>query len=106
MTTKRVPKARQLAGPGVRGAATDTPLFHLDVDRDQLTDLVADPVTYLAKAGLGEAQGIAPGGAMSVSLGRGDLRWTPDGWQEATDTEPTSEWCCFVVGDQTICHNH
>jgi hypothetical protein len=90
----------------VRGAASDTPLYHIDVDREQLTELVADPVKYLAKAGLGAEQGIAPGGAMSVSLGRGDLRWTTDGWQQADDAEPTTEWCCFVVGDQTICHNH
>jgi hypothetical protein len=42
MTTTRVPNARQLAGPGVRGTTTDTPLFHFDVDREQLSELVAE----------------------------------------------------------------
>jgi hypothetical protein len=106
MATKRVPKPRQLAGPGIAGAEGDTPLYHIDVDREQLTKLVTDPVEFLATAGLGQAQGIAPGGAMSVNLSRLDLRWTTDGWTQASDEEPSSQWCCYVVGDTTYCHPH
>jgi hypothetical protein len=106
MATKRASKPRQLAGPGIRGAETDTPLYHIDVDREQLTQLVSDPVEYLAKVGLGKAQGIAPAGAMSVNLSRLDQRWTPDGWVQAADDEPTTQWCCYVVGDTTTCHQH
>jgi hypothetical protein len=98
-------KARQLAGSSVQGTETDTPLYHVDVDRQQLAALVADPVQFLAQAGLGPKQGIAPGGAMSVNLSRLDLRWTSTGWQQAAD-EPTTKWCCYVVGDTTICHPH
>lgn len=106
MTTKRVPKARQLSGPGVPGTETDTPLYHVDVDREQLSDLVADPVKFLARVGLGQKNGIAPGGAMSVNVARPDLRWTPAGWQQVAADEPTTQWCCHVVGDTTTCYQH
>jgi hypothetical protein len=92
-----VPELRQLAGPGVPGMENDPSLYHVDLDRDNLDKLLADPVGFFEHLGVGPEQGIAPHGTMKVVYA-------------VEKTDPASKKkpkvCIFVVADTAIVHPH
>jgi len=91
---RSVPKLRQLAGPGVAGLERDTPVYHVDIDKKELDTLLAHPVEFFKRLGVGPEQGIGLNGTINVNI-----------VQVNTGTQAI-EWCCYVVGDTTTCHNH
>ena len=91
-TNRDLPKLIQLAGPGVQSMEHDTPLYHLDIDKEQLDKLLVSPVEFFRRLGIGPDHGIARSGVMNVMVnGR---------------IEAGTQWCCYVAGDTTFCHPH
>ena len=91
------PKLSQLAGPGVPGMEKDLPLYHVDVDNENLHKLLADPVDFFERLGVGPEQGIAPQGVMNVV-------------HSAEKADPAAKkkikWCAYAVGDTAVVHSH
>lgn len=109
-TEQRIPKVRKIAGPGVSGMEHDTPMFHIDVEGVAIDRLRIDPIGFLKQLGIGAEQGIAPDGVMNVTLARPNQAWTENGWVDLDDRPESAKkkikWCAFVVGNDTIVHNH
>jgi len=97
-------RADQLSGPGVPGMEHDPPLYHFDIDQDNLDKLRADSVGFLKRLGIGREQGIAPNGAMNRQLALANPAWSANGWVDVP--LGARGWCCHVVGDTTTCYNH
>lgn len=90
---RNLPKLTQLAGPGVQTMERDTPLYHFDIDKRQLDKLLANPVDFCKRLGIGPDQQIARNGVMNVVMVQGLI-------------EPGTKWCCYTAGDTTTCHPH
>jgi hypothetical protein len=104
----------QLAGPGVPGLEGDTPLYHFDVEGEDLRDLAADPDDFVTRLGLRPDKdrqypkmnfrlvGLAadaPNGGLPKTL-------PPDGGPP-DGGPPPSHSCCYVSGDDEMtCHMH
>ena len=81
---------RQLAGPGAPGImVNDTPLWHFDILEEDIQALVSNPVEFLKGVGF---EGIDEKHEVSFIRGEGQAR--------------SGGWCCYKVGDKTICHYH
>lgn len=92
-------------GVGVEALEKDPPLYHFDVEGDDWAALIADPEQFLARLGLGPDQGIAPAGAVQLSIGA--RTWTGEGWQGSTYTNSLQpRGCCYVSDDAVYCHRH
>lgn len=112
MTTSDTGKVatQQLAGPGVDGLDQDPPLFHFDIDSDQIEDLLNDPQGFLTRIGLGPDQGIAPNGRVNV-ITNFNQQWTGRAWRKrdvGAEARPrrAPKGCCYVSDDSVICHVH
>jgi hypothetical protein len=113
-TTGREIRVQQLAGPGVEGLETDPPLYHFDIDFDQVWRLIADPVGFLAELDLGPEQGIAPEGNVNV-ITTFAHEWTDHAWRRSGSDEgdqtheagsTTLRGCCYTSDDSLVCHKH
>ncbi|MFG2641855.1 hypothetical protein ACGFYP_12930 [Streptomyces sp. NPDC048370] len=94
----------QLAGPGVAGMEQDPPLFHYDVSPEEVPSLLADPVKFLKERGMGEEQGIAPGGKMTVTFTSNT--WDGAQWVEESGGPELRHSCCYVTDAQSVCVPH
>jgi hypothetical protein len=102
--------AVKLAGPGVQGLTHDAPLFHLDVQEEEMKEFLADPITFLAERGIGREQGIAPDGNMDVVVSSSKYEWVGDEWREKDGASAAPSgvviYCCYSSGSHTRCHVH
>lgn len=109
-------KVTKVAGPGVPGLENDIPLYHFDVEMEDMRQLIADPDDFVARLGLrpdttrqypkmnllrggfafDATDGGAPDGGAPTTLPEGGL---PDG-----GTPPHS--CCYTTEEAMICHMH
>jgi hypothetical protein len=106
---RSVPEARQLSGPGIEGLETDPPLYHFDVEPDDLGALVEDPAGFLAAMGLTAEKGVATTGRIDVTLNRFNDRWIPGrGWVLGKDLDKLApaKGCCYLSDEKVVCHPH
>jgi hypothetical protein len=107
-------RVQQLAGPGVPGLDHDPPVYHFDLATEMMPDLMADPVEFLRRIGLGPEQGVAPKGAMAVRLTDAEWLWDGTRWisredqpQKADNAGVPSTSCCYISGPaEMTCHTH
>lgn len=103
-------KVDQLTGPGVPGLEEDPPLYHFDIDVDEMEELSADPAGFLQRLGLGPDKGIAPTGNVQLITHPG-MRWSGREWMRRDAAEEARlpakpKACCYVSDDSMICHTH
>lgn len=111
----------QLSGPGAPQLQGDPPVFHFDLTSEQLSVLLADPVAFLARLGLGPNEGVAVGGEVAVRLSEPRWIWNGDRWLDqrevgddagapdggAPDGGNVSTSCVFSSGpDELTIHTH
>ena len=104
--TQRV-KVQQLAGPGVKGLESDPPLYHFDLEPEDVDALIANPIEVLNRLGLGVEQGIAPGGNVHV-ITNFDQLWDGKKWRARNSGARPSRplGCCYVSDNSVVCHAH
>ncbi len=111
----------QLSGPGATQLQGDPPVFHFDLTSEQLPVLLADPVAFLARLGLGPNEGVAVGGEVAVRFSEPRWIWNGERWLDqrevgddagvpdggAPDSGAGSTSCVFSSGPAELTiHTH
>lgn len=81
---------RQLAGPGVSGLEGDTPLWHYDVEAEDIPTLLSDPAKFFAGTAIAQDLAVSKQ-THGVTFVGGAV---------------TGVKCCYISGSQSICHSH
>jgi hypothetical protein len=99
-----LPKATQIAGPGVPGLEHEAPVYHFDVRPDDFDEFIRDPARYLERLGLTRDE--APRGQISRVGVLDSEVWEPGkGWM---DNPPDPQFwrtgcCCTWKGGRWVC---
>ena len=100
-------EVKQMAGPGVPGMEHEAPLYHIDVELDDVVELVSDPVGFMKSIGLGPPQGVAPAGAMNVHFSSSNWTWYAGAWRFSEDAKAAApnagvpmRACCWIHDDE------
>jgi hypothetical protein len=111
---RRIP-VQTIAGPGVSGMEYDPPLFHYDLEADEVQDFLLDPATFVAERldMTAEQRALQPPDRRCTVI-VSDLIWSDSGWHrlrtlrsgEAGVSGLPVPSCVYDDGDVMVIHRH